>query len=326
MTLPTSLGMVAAEVRPDNGLLEWQRAGTKGYGRGMKIGFLTSVLGDQPADDVVEHAARMGFATLEVGCGSHLKELHGLSRLVQRASDAGITINGLNVPGTVLAPDPAQAEHTREALGEALQAAVAAGVPHVVSLGGRNPQHSEQDDYLELAEAVNSLVTPVLGQPVRLLFENWPGGRNDFVATTPAGWDRLFELAPSDQVGLTFDPSHLVRLGIDHEAAYRRFAGRVFAVHGKDTEIFAERLQEVGWMGRGWWTYRLPGRGRIDWSHLLRLLSSSGFSGPINIEHEDPDWGGSGRAPLDLRLGGLRAGLSFLRSMEMLSDVGGERA
>lgn len=287
----------------------------------MKVGFLTSVLRDQPAEVVLDHASKMGFATVEVGCGAHLKEIDGLERLVRRAADTGVTINALNVPGTVLSPEPTRATETRKALHDALQAAASAGVPHVVSLCGRNSEHSEQDDYQELADAVNALLEPVAAQPVRLLFENWPGGRNDFIATTPSGWGQLFKLAPSDQLGLTFDPSHLVRLGIDHEAAYRQFAGRVFAVHGKDTEIFPERLQEVGWMGRGWWSYRLPGRGRIDWARFLTLLSSTGFDGPVNIEHEDPDWGGSGQAPLELRLEGLRAGLSFLRSMEMLTNL-----
>lgn len=291
----------------------------------MKLGFLTSVLRDQSADEVVDHAAKLGFVTLEVGCGAHLKDVDGLGRLVQRAADAGISINGLNVPGTVLAPDAAHAGATRRALTDTLQAAAAAGVPHVVSLCGRNPERSEADDYRELGDAVNAIIEPVAGRPVRLLFENWPGGRNDFLAVTPGGWDQLFKLAPSEQVGLTFDPSHLVRLGIDHEAAYRQFAARVFAVHGKDTEIFADRLQEVGWQGRGWWTYRLPGRGRIDWARFLTLLASNGFDGPINIEHEDPEWGGSGTAPLDLRLRGLEAGLSFLHSMELLTNlVGGE--
>jgi sugar phosphate isomerase/epimerase len=291
---------------------------------GMKFGFLTSVLGDESAEAVVGHAATLGFATLEVGCGSHLKELDKLDDLVRKATDLGVSINALNVPGTVLAPDFSAAATTRRRLTETLHAAASVGVPHVVSLCGRNPARSEADDYKELGEAVNVIVEAVAGQPVRLLFENWPGGRNDFLATTPAGWEQLFTLVSSEQVGLTFDPSHLVRLGIDHEVAYRNFSGKVYAIHGKDTEIFGDRVQKVGWQGRGWWTYRLPGRGRIDWHRMLNLLSSSGYQGPINIEHEDPDWGGSGQAPLDLRLRGLEAGLSFLRAVESLT--GGSRA
>ena len=200
------------------------------------------------------------------------------------------------------------------------------GVPHVVSLSGRNPERSEADDYQELGEAVNAVIEPVAGQSVRLLFENWPGGRNDFLATSQAGWEQRFKLAPSEQVGLTFDPSHLVRLGIDHEVAYRQLSGRVFALHGKDTEIFEGRLQVVGWQGRCWWTYRLPGRGRIDWARLFELLSATGYDGPINIEHEDPEWGGRGEAPLGLRLRGLQAGLGFLQAMALLTDPGESRA
>jgi sugar phosphate isomerase/epimerase len=71
-------------------------------------------------------------------------------------------------------------------------------------------------------------------------------------------------------------------------------ADRVFLAHAKDTEIFADRLQQVGYFGAGWWTYRLPGRGRIDWQRWLTLLHAEGFDGTVSIEHEDVEWGWPG--------------------------------
>lgn len=272
---------------------------------------------------MIEHAAKLGFTSLEISCRFHLRDMDYLDSLVRQAANAGLSVNGLDLGGALLAPDPAAATESRVETREALGAAAVAGVPRVTTHWGRNPNHSEADDYRELGELLNVLIDPVAGRHVRLLAENYPGRLNNNLESTPAAWDEVFKLAPSDQLGLTFDPSHLVRLGVDHEAAYRRVARRTFAVHAKDTEIFADRLQQLGWMGgRPWWTYRLPGRGQIDWTRFFMLLAANDHNGPVTVEHEDPDWGGyAASGPLELRLRALKATLSFLKSIERLTDV-----
>ena len=42
-----------------------------------------------------------------------------------------------------------------------------------------------------------------------------------------------------------------------------------------------------------WWTYRIPGRGEIDWSRMLGELKKIGYSGTVSIEHEDKDYEGT---------------------------------
>jgi sugar phosphate isomerase/epimerase len=148
---------------------------------------------------------------------------------------------------------------------------------------------------------------------VRIAIENWPGPRRDFVATTPEGWERLFALVPAPNLGLNFDPSHLVWQGIDHEPALAGMAEQVFLVHAKDAEVFAERVQRVGYFGSDWWTYRLPGRGRMDWDRWLGLLREVGFEGFVSIEHEDRDWGHGSEGNLERRKQGLVEGLGVLR-------------
>jgi sugar phosphate isomerase/epimerase len=100
---------------------------------------------------------------------------------------------------------------------------------------------------------------------------------------------------------------------IDHEQALRAVAGRVFLAHAKDREIFTERLQQVGYFGRGWWTYRLPGHERIDWRRWPALLGEVGFDGVVSIEHEDRDRGSPG-SPLARRQEGLREAQRVLRA------------
>ena len=58
-----------------------------------------------------------------------------------------------------------------------------------------------------------------------------------------------------------------------------------------------------GWPGRavvrddpwdvGWWRYRVPGLGQVDWVRLVDTLYEGGFDGVLSVEHEDP--GGAAR-------------------------------
>ena len=144
--------------------------------------------------------------------------------------------------------------------------------------------------------------------------ENWPGPKNDFIGVTPDGWQQLFALIPDKRFGLEFDPSHLIRLGIDPFAALEGVKDRIKILHAKDTSIDAKRLQAVGYHGSGWWRYRLPGDGLLDWPRFLRQAKSYGFDGTISIEHEDSDYGWP-RKDLNARKEGEQKALKFLRGM-----------
>jgi sugar phosphate isomerase/epimerase len=43
----------------------------------------------------------------------------------------------------------------------------------------------------------------------------------------------------------------------------------------------------------GWWRYRVPGRGAVDWARIVDRLDEVGFTGTLSVEHEDPVWGGT---------------------------------
>lgn len=106
---------------------------------------------------------------------------------------------------------------------------------------------------------------------------------------------------------------------------------RVFAFHAKDCEIDREALHRYGVLGRqfgaknkwdmGWWRYRIPGLGQLDWKELFKALLDIGYNGPVVIEHEDPVFCGA-PSELGLVLGektrtSLRWGLGFLRGFPL---------
>ena len=278
----------------------------------MQLGFFTAALKDQSIGQVARWAAGAGFAALEIDVAGHIGDLSRVGAAIAAVRDEGLEVCALACSPSLLSADRAVQERTRATTQAAVAAAVEHGVGMVVTFPGRDETLSEDDNYRALAAYYTPLLAQAARGNVKVIIENWPGPRKDFLATTPAGWARLFDLVAAPNLGLNFDPSHLIWQGIDPEQALRAVAGRVFLAHAKDTEIFAERLQQTGYFGSGWWTYRLPGHGCIDWRRWLGLLREVGFDGVVSVEHEDGDWGWPRGAP-EQRQAGLREALSVLR-------------
>ena len=125
---------------------------------------------------------------------------------------------------------------------------------------------------------------------VRIAFETaGRGGGEGNLAHAPELWDLMFDAVPSPALGLSFDPSHLVWLQIpDIAGVIRRYGERIYHVDGKDTEILPDRLARQGIFGNGWWRYRLPGCGDVNWTAVASALADIGYDGAIDIENEDP--------------------------------------
>ena len=102
---------------------------------------------------------------------------------------------------------------------------------------------------------------------------------------------------------LNYDPSHLMWMGIDPVAALHPYVDRVAHAQAKDIQLFPDRRNRYGWPGIavdrpdpwdvGWWRYRVPGLGQVDWVRVVDALYEGGFDFVISVEHEDPLWGGT---------------------------------
>jgi sugar phosphate isomerase/epimerase len=68
----------------------------------------------------------------------------------------------------------------------------------------------------------------------------------------------------------------------------REYGERIYHFDGKDTEILQGRLARQGILGSGWWRYRLPGLGELDWRAIFSALRDVGYDGIVAIENEDP--------------------------------------
>ena len=289
----------------------------------MKIG-VASLVGIEPLPfpDLVRQASECGLETIEVNAGPGFKPIadagygghldlraiveQGPGPIEELLRAHGVTISALAPMLNLLTPDERLREERVAALRLAIDACAALGVSTVVTYAGSafgmhfwglpgvaddHPSSRVAENLRLFREVYAPLAAHAEGRGVRIAFETAPrGGGEGNLAHSPELWDRLFEAVPSPALGLSFDPSHLVWLQIpDVPSVVRRYGARIYHVDGKDTEILPDRLAQQGILGSGWWRYRLPGFGSLDWAAIIAALRDVGYDGAIDIENEDPE-------------------------------------
>ena len=155
---------------------------------------------------------------------------------------------------------------------------------------------------------------------VRMVLEGWPGPAPHYptLGCTPEVLRAMFAAVPSPALGVNYDPSHLVRLGIDYLRLLEEFKPRIYHVHGKDTALLPEArylyghfrpaLDEPPSFSGGAWRYCVPGAGVVDWGRIAAALAQVGYDGCVSIELEDADYWGS----LEREQAGLTAAYQHL--------------
>lgn len=205
-------------------------------------------------------------------------------------------------------------------------AAIANNCEYIEKAGARNyfcvmlpedPTKPRLENFGYVVEALQGLAPTLEKVGGKLVIEGWPGA--GALCCTPETFRATFEAVPSRAIGINYDPSHLVRMGIDPIRFLREFAPRVHHVHGKDTLILGDDLYEYGWeqpatlkkspaFGGAAWRYTIPGQGSIAWAEIFRILVANNYAGAVSIELEDADYNGSE----DGEKRGLLAGAQFL--------------
>jgi len=278
----------------------------------MKLGFLTAPFPGTPLAEVADWAAANGFSMLEVCCWPRSKgparryagichiDVDGLSEaqakeIVEDLAQRGIGISGLAYYPNPLHPDPDHRAEVVNHLRKVITAASLMSVPVVTTFIGADGSKSQPDNWAEAKKVWPDIVAHAADSGVKIAIENcpmifspdeWPSGHN--LAYAPAIWRTMFDEL-GENVGLNFDPSHLVWQMIDLQSAIDEFGERFYHVHAKDLEIDAQGLYDHGIMslGMGWQVPRLPGLGEVDWRVFFSSLYRVGYDYVVSIEHED---------------------------------------
>jgi len=213
-----------------------------------------------------------------------------IDQILATARNAGIRIISIEYFGPNHTDrDPARRAAANAEFIRALEFCHRLGCRFVGTFSGGMPGSGIQDQAKAFADVFNEKYLPVCEKlDVTMGWEGYPNPAN--FASIPAGMEAIFDLVQSKRLGLEFDPSHFVRQYIDPIRVAWQFRDRILAVHAKDTEIIQPVLQEVGIAGHGWWRYRIPGQGIVNWPEFLTVLLQIQFNGGIAVEHEDQFW------------------------------------
>jgi sugar phosphate isomerase/epimerase len=287
-------------------------------GRPMKLGLMTACLRAQSLEAIAAWAAGAGFEALEVATwpkattrdfqAAHIdvaqfgqSQAEAVQHLFEKYD---LTLSALAYYENNLHCDPERRSEVHEHLRRCVDAAELLGVSMVGTFIGRDNSLSVTDNLLLGEKVLPDLVGYASDRGVKLVVENcpmegWhPDGYPGNLAYSPELWEWMFDLG----FYLNFDPSHLIWLGIDPVEALRPYVDRVLHAQAKDTQLDAASRNRYGYFGKvrhrasskdvGWWRYRVPGRGLVDWSAVIDTLYEGGFDGVMSVEHEDPVWGG----------------------------------
>ena len=301
----------------------------------MQLGFVSAIFGDLSLEEVLQHAASIGYDCVEVMCwppGGPNRKYGGVMHLdvtdfsKAQAEDVrtlcekyGVGISALGYYSIPLSADSEQARAACEHLPKVMDAAALLGLPTVNAFVGANHLLSLEDNFKLFEKVWPDIVRYAEDRDVRIgiencpmLFENtWPFGLN--LARTPAIWRRMFEIIPSPNFGLNYDPSHLRMQLMDPIAPICEFGDRIFHAHAKDMRIDIGRLNDVGSlvapMERS--NAKIPGLGDIDWGKWVGGLTDARYDGPVCVEVEDEAFEGA----VERRVQSLQISYNVLRPL-----------
>jgi sugar phosphate isomerase/epimerase len=217
-------------------------------------------------------------------------DLQALAKRVASVLErSGVVISSLGVFGNPLGSTPTD-EKLRNLFIRAIETAHLFGTNVVAGFAGRVPGASIPDSIPRFREIFGTIAQRAADCGVRIAFENctmggnwWTGDWN--IAHNPDAWELMFDALPVDNIGLEWEPCHQLVQLIDPIPQLRKWAKKVFHLHGKDATIRWDVIREHGIQGNvPWCFHRTPGFGDTNWADIISELRLAGFRGSIDIE------------------------------------------
>lgn len=286
----------------------------------MKLGFITSILDYCGFEEMIDTAAELGFACVEVACwpgGKAERRYAGVCHIdaervleedayarhiLDYSREKGVELSALSFYPNTLDPDLEKRAANVEHLKNVIRASAKLGVNRVGTFIGRDQSKSVEENLEIVAQVWPEIIALAEENKVQIAIENcpmlfgsdqWPGGQN--LMTSPALWEKIFQLLPSQYLGLNFDPSHFVWQMMDYIQPIYAFRDKIFLVHFKDIKLYQDRLAKVGTMAYplDYMQPKIPGLGDVRWDRFVSALTDIGYDGYACIEVEDRAFEGS---------------------------------
>ena len=186
----------------------------------LDLGFVSAILAEESFEEVIDFASENKFKCVEIMCwplGKAERRYAGVTHIdVDELDDQKIAhirnylasnkvyISGLGYYPNPLDPDESQSKFYLDHIKKVINAAAKLGIPVVNTFIGRNPAKNIQYNIDVFAEKWPEIIQHADRQGIKIGIENcpmffsndeWPGGKN--LATTPAIWDKMFEIIPN---------------------------------------------------------------------------------------------------------------------------------
>ncbi len=278
----------------------------------MKLGLLSAILPDMTFEEVIDYAASVGFECVEIACwpkGKAVRRYAGVTHIDINESDEQKLLEyrdyakakAIEISSLGYYPNPM--DHDKEAVEVAIKhiyklidASALMGINMITTFIGRNKTKTVEENIDLYVETWTPIVRYAEKKNVKIGIENcpmlytqdeWPGGNN--LAHAPYIWRQMFELIPSNNLGLNYDPSHPYLLHSSVTKPLYEFRDKIFHVHFKDIKIYQEKLDEFGVFSYPslWHSPKLPGLGGVDFGAFVSALNDINFDGYACLEVED---------------------------------------
>ncbi len=184
-----------------------------------------------------------------------------------------------------------------------------------------DPTKPRAENYKLAVESFTPIAHACAQHGATMVIEGWPGSSPHYanLCCTPETV-RAFLNDVGRGAGVNYDPSHLIRLGVDPLRFLKEFASHVKHVHAKDTAIDREALYQFGsqaaafakprGFGEWTWRYTVPGQGEARWSDIFATLRDARYDGVVSVELEDEKFNGTEQGEKTA----LTQSLEFLRT------------
>lgn len=286
----------------------------------MKLGLVTAILDKYSFEDAFDLMSELGYECAEVACwpaGKAERRYAGVSHIdvarvlkddeyaqyvLDYVKKSDVEISALAFYPNTMDGDIEKRKANIDHLKTVIKASAKLGVNMVTTFIGRDQNLSVEDNLKLVKKIWPPIIKLAESLGVRIAIENcpmlfdrtqWPGGQN--LMTTPEIWRKVFEILPSDNLGINYDPSHFVWQMIDYLKPIYEFKNKIFHVHFKDIKLYPDKLNEVGIMGYplDFMSPKLPGLGDINWSKFVSALTDIRYDGFACVEIEDKAFEGS---------------------------------
>ena len=250
------------------------------------------------AEAWIPHMVEAGFETLSINNHMSLSDIkmeEQAPRLLKLIEGTGVEITTFGFYSNAL-----QFEDHKKTMEYVIDNAHLYGAKVVSTFAGGLEGESIDAAMPKFKEVYSELAKRAEDNGVKIAFENCPmGGTWDRVtcniAINPRAWEMMFNEVDSPAIGLEWEPAHQLIQLIDPIPQLRKWAKKVYHLHGKDASVDRAAVAEYGVLCNTDWyaPERTVGFGDTDWRDIFSILHMNGYEGDICVEgYHDPVYSG----------------------------------